>query len=80
MERSYGTFQRSVWLPFTVSPDQIQAEFNNGVLTVTLPKTKAQERSHRIQIRGTQPGLQNQERSATAQEKRSKGGAGDKAA
>ena len=80
MERSYGTFQRSLRLPFPVSPDQIQAEFNNGVLTVTLPKTKAQERSHRIQIRGSQPGMQSQERSGSGQEKRGKGGAGDKAA
>jgi HSP20 family protein len=80
MERSYGTFQRSLRLPFPVSPDQIQAEFNNGVLTVTLPKTKAQDRSHRIQIGGSQPGMQSQERSGGAQEKRGKGGAGDTAA
>jgi HSP20 family protein len=52
MERSYGTFQRSLKLPFVVEPQQVKAEFNNGVLTVTLPKTKAQERSHRVQIQG----------------------------
>jgi HSP20 family protein len=52
MERSYGTFQRSLRLPFPVEPQQVKAEFNNGVLTVTLPKTKAQERSHRIAIQG----------------------------
>jgi HSP20 family protein len=53
MERSYGTFQRSLRLPFPVDPDQVRAEFNNGVLTVTLPKTKAQERSRRIQVQGS---------------------------
>jgi HSP20 family protein len=52
MERSYGTFQRSLRLPFPVDPDQVQADFNNDVLTVTLPKTKAQDRSRRIQIQG----------------------------
>ena len=52
IERSYGTFQRSLRLPFRVEPDQVQAEFNNGVLTVTLPKTKAQDRARRIQIQG----------------------------
>ncbi len=52
IERSYGTFQRSLRLPFRVEPDQVQAEFNNGVLTVTLPKTKEQDRARRIQIQG----------------------------
>jgi len=40
MERSYGTFQRSLRLPFPVDPNQVQADFNNGVLTVTLPQTR----------------------------------------
>jgi HSP20 family protein len=52
MERSYGTFQRSLRLPFAVEPEQVKAEFSSGVLTVTLPKTKAQERSRRIKIQG----------------------------
>jgi HSP20 family protein len=49
-ERSFGTFQRSMRLPFPVEPDQVKADFQNGVLTVTLPKGKTQERSRRIQI------------------------------
>jgi HSP20 family protein len=53
-ERSYGTFQRSLRLPFQVSPDQVQARFENGVLTITLPKSRQQERSRRIQIQGAQ--------------------------
>ncbi len=52
VERSYGTFQRSLRLPFRVEPDQVQAEFNNGVLTLTLPKVKAQDRARRIQVQG----------------------------
>ena len=37
MERSYGTFQRSIRIPFQVNPDEVKADFHNGVLTVTLP-------------------------------------------
>ena len=53
VERSYGTFQRSLRLPYAVDPDQVQASFENGVLTVTLPKGKEQERSRRIQVIGS---------------------------
>jgi HSP20 family protein len=52
VERSYGTFQRALRLPGPINPDQVQARFENGVLTVTLPKTEQTERSRRIQIQG----------------------------
>ncbi|WP_414475941.1 Hsp20/alpha crystallin family protein [Microvirga sp. M2] len=52
VERSYGTFQRSVRLPYRVDPERVQASFENGVLTVTVPKTERQERSRRIQVQG----------------------------
>lgn len=57
-ERAFGTFQRSLRLPFQVSPDQVQASFENGVLTVTLPKAQPQERSRRIQVQGRGGGQQ----------------------
>jgi HSP20 family protein len=38
MERSYGSFQRSIRLPETVDEDKAEARFEKGVLTVTLPK------------------------------------------
>jgi HSP20 family protein len=38
-ERSYGAFQRAFTLPETVDREKIDASFNNGVLSVTLPKT-----------------------------------------
>ena len=41
VERSYGTFQRSLRLPYRCRSEQVQASFENGVLTVTLPKTGA---------------------------------------
>ncbi|PVE21657.1 type III effector protein [Microvirga sp. KLBC 81] len=53
VERSYGTFQRSLRLPYAINPEQVQASFENGVLTVTLPKTERQERSRRIQVQGS---------------------------
>ncbi|WFT77569.1 Hsp20/alpha crystallin family protein [Methylobacterium sp. CB376] len=50
VERSYGTFQRSLRLPFPVDPEQVKASFEHGVLTIALPKTAQQERSRRIQV------------------------------
>ncbi|HVJ44087.1 MAG TPA: Hsp20/alpha crystallin family protein [Dongiaceae bacterium] len=38
-ERVYGSFERSFSLPAGVDRDAITAEFNNGVLTLTLPKS-----------------------------------------
>ena len=39
-------------LPFAADPEQVQASFENGILTVTVPKTGRQERSRRIQVQG----------------------------
>jgi HSP20 family protein len=39
MERSYGKFLRIVQLPVKVQDDRAKAEFKNGVLRITLPKT-----------------------------------------
>ena len=69
-ERAFGTFQRSLRLPFQVNPDQVQARFENGVLSVTLPKTQPQERSRRIQIQGTQ------QQASIRQDQASQGGQG----
>jgi HSP20 family protein len=53
MERSYGSFARSVRLPFAVDPDRVQATFRDGVLTVALPKpAEVQQKERRIQISG----------------------------
>lgn len=38
-ERSYGSFYRTIPLPSGVDTDKANAQFKNGVLTVTLPKT-----------------------------------------
>ena len=39
-ERSYGTFERAFVLPSTVDGEKISAEYQNGVLTVTVPKAE----------------------------------------
>jgi len=50
-ERSYGVFERSFALPSTVDPDKIQAGYQNGVLTVTVPKAeKARPREIAVQV------------------------------
>jgi HSP20 family protein len=51
VERSYGTFQRSLRIPYPVDPDEVQASFERGVLTVTLPKSRQEEKSRRIEVK-----------------------------
>jgi len=49
-ERTYGTFERSFTLPATVDANNIQASYEHGVLTVTLPKAeKAKPRQIPVQ-------------------------------
>jgi HSP20 family protein len=51
-ERSYGSFQRSFYLPEGVDRDKIGAEFSKGVLTITMPKTaKAVEQQKKIEVK-----------------------------
>jgi HSP20 family protein len=38
VERSYGSFARSFTLANTVNSEAIKAEYNNGVLTLSIPK------------------------------------------
>jgi len=38
IERSYGSFSRTVRVPSSVDPDKVEASYKDGVLTVTMPK------------------------------------------
>ena len=50
-ERRYGSFLRRIPLPVAVDPAKVKAEFKNGLLTVTLPKSAVRsEKNIPIQI------------------------------
>jgi HSP20 family protein len=49
VERTYGTFMRTFQLPQGIDADQIKAEFNNGVLSLHIPKA-ALPQPKRIEI------------------------------
>lgn len=40
-ERLYGKFERTFALPATINADKIEAQYENGVLSVALPKAEA---------------------------------------
>ena len=51
-ERSYGSFQRSFQLPLSIDRDKVAADFSNGVLTISLPKTaEAQKPKKKIEVK-----------------------------
>jgi HSP20 family protein len=55
MERAYGKMMRSVTLPQPIKSDAIEADYQNGVLVLTLPKSPdAQPRSIRVRTNASQ--------------------------
>jgi len=51
-ERRFGSFRRAFSLPAGVDRDKIEANFKNGVLSVTLPKTpEAMQQQKRIEVK-----------------------------
>lgn len=52
VERSYGIFQRSFTLPTSVKNSQIEASYDNGVLTISLPKAEeAKPKEIEVQVK-----------------------------
>ncbi len=52
MERSYGSFSRTIPLPIEVQTEKIDATFKKGVLTVILPKSeKAVKATKKVAIK-----------------------------
>jgi HSP20 family protein len=49
-ERSYGKFYRSILLPEGAKTDQAAAEFNNGVLEVSIPIPEMKAKSQEVPI------------------------------
>lgn len=40
-ERDYGRFTRTLQLPFNVEANKVEARYENGVLSITLPRSEA---------------------------------------
>ncbi|KAH7924628.1 HSP20-like chaperone [Leucogyrophana mollusca] len=49
-ERSHGKFSRTLQLPQGTKAEDVKAKMENGVLTVTFPKTNPQQEAKRITI------------------------------
>jgi HSP20 family protein len=53
VERTYGSFSRSIPLPFNPDPARVEAKFDRGVLRVKLPKpAEVTKKEKKIEIRG----------------------------
>lgn len=55
VQRATGQFSETVTLPCPIKEDQVQAEFHDGVLVVTLPKVEA-ARTHKVKIKANGAG------------------------
>ena len=42
-ERGSGQFSRTIQMPFSVDPDEVEASFKQGVLTIRLPRVEAEK-------------------------------------
>ena len=65
VERGYGSFARSFTLPPTVTVEGAKADFENGVLHVSLPK-REETKARKIEITGSDAGAKTIEASAKA--------------
>jgi HSP20 family protein len=62
VERSYGSFSRSLTLPEGVDPDAVKADFDRGVLEVRVPKPEERKpRKVAISVAGEAPAIEGSE-------------------
>ena len=52
VERRFGSFQRSLALPQGMKPSDISANYEDGILTITVPKVE-EEKPKRIEVKAT---------------------------
>ncbi|ARS37450.1 Hsp20/alpha crystallin family protein [Pontibacter actiniarum] len=50
LETQYGSFSRTFYIPDNVNPDRITAEFNDGILLVSIPKDEQKTMKRQISI------------------------------
>jgi len=50
VERSYGSFQRSFTLPTSVKQDKVDAQYKDGILTISLPKAE-EAKSKQVEVK-----------------------------
>lgn len=51
VERRTGRFSRSFALPCAVAEDRVSAEYKDGILTITMPKTE-EAQARKIEVKG----------------------------
>jgi HSP20 family protein len=74
MECSYGFFQRSLTLPDDVDQEGIEANFRNGLLTITCPRTESMRSQRRqIPVRGEGQRMERGERGEHRERERGEG-------
>jgi HSP20 family protein len=49
-ERNYGSFSRTIQLPFMVDANKVEASYQNGVLLISLPRAEA-DRPRKVAIK-----------------------------
>jgi HSP20 family protein len=54
VERRFGSFQRSLALPQGMNAADISASYEDGILTITVPKVE-EEKPKRIEVKATKP-------------------------
>ncbi|MBE9041798.1 Hsp20/alpha crystallin family protein [Oscillatoriales cyanobacterium LEGE 11467] len=61
-EFHYGKFERTIELPANIENDRVEADYKNGILTLTLPKEDAdRNRAVKVNLSATSPELEGEE-------------------
>ncbi len=53
VESQYGSFTRAFYLPDTINSEGIEAEFEDGILRIVVPKDTRRTARHQIRIKGS---------------------------
>jgi HSP20 family protein len=68
VERAFGRFRRAIQLPFAPDPNEVNAQFRDGVLTITVPKNAEQrKKERRIDVKRDSNGAGSGTRSGTSE-------------